>query len=79
MENPSLADSLVKRGASTVVGWNKLVSASHNDRVILETLRSILVDNLDTKQAVQSAMQKFGPDPEYSAELNYFPHDSVNA
>jgi hypothetical protein len=79
LENTSLADSLVKRGASSILGWDKLVESGHNDRVILETLRSMLVDKADAKEAVQSAMQIFGPDPQYSAELDYYPRDSTNA
>src|SRR3989442_8623593 len=79
LENPSLADSLVKRGASAIIGWNKLVEAGHNDRVILEVLRSMLVDKVDGKEAVYSAMHILGPDPQYSSELNYYSHDSQTA
>jgi hypothetical protein len=77
LENPSLAESLVKRGASSIIGWNKLVEAGHNDRAILETLRSMLVDGADAKEAVQSAMMMFGPDPRYFAELSYYPIESA--
>jgi hypothetical protein len=79
LENTSLADSLVKRGASSIIGWDSLVEAGHNDRVILETMRSMLVDKADPKEAVGSAMQIYGPDPQYSAELNYYPRDFKNA
>ena len=79
LENPSLADSLVKRGASSIIGWNKLVEAGHNDRVVLQVLKSMLVDKENGKEAVKLAMRLFGADPQYSAELGYYPQDSAKA
>jgi hypothetical protein len=77
LENPSLAESLVKRGATSIIGWNKLVEAGHNDRVVLAVLRNMLVDKENGQEAVQLAMQMLGPDPQYSAELHYYPFDSA--
>jgi len=73
LSNPILADSLTKRGASTIIGWDKLVGADHNDKVMLAVLKGLLVDKSNVDDVVQSAMKKFGPDPEFSAILKYYP------
>lgn len=79
LENPSLAESLVKRGAASIIGWDKLVEAGHNDRAVLAVLKNMLVDKEDGQEAVQLAMQMLGPDPQYSAELHYYPLDPAKA
>ncbi len=76
LSNPILADSLIKRGASTIIGWDRLVSADHNDKVILAVLKGLLVDKSKVDDVVQSAMKTFGPDPEFSAMLKYYPASS---
>lgn len=78
LSNTGLADSLLRRGASAIIGWDNLVGSTHNDKVILEVLKGMLVDKSDVKDVLQSAMQKFGPDPQYSAVLKYYPHSAAD-
>src|SRR6267143_672550 len=73
LHNPTLADSLVKRGASTIIGWNKLVLADHNDAAMLGVLDSLLVDKSDLQDAINSTMKTLGPDPLFSSVLKYYP------
>jgi len=73
LSNPILADSLVKRGTSTVIGWNKLVTADHNDAAMLSVLNSLLVEKSDVADAIKSSMKKLGPDPIFSSVLKYYP------
>jgi hypothetical protein len=76
LSNPILADSLTKRGASTIIGWDRLVRADHNDKVMLAVLKGLLVDKSNVGDVVQSTMKTFGPDPEFSAMLKYYPASS---
>ena len=78
LSSPILADSLVKRGASTVIGWDKLVMANHNDAVMLGVLNSLLVDKSDVQDAINSTMYKLGPDPIFSSVLKYYPASAGN-
>ena len=51
-----LIDSLLKRGASEVLGWTGLVDATENDMIVTRILQETLVKNVDMKQAVESIM-----------------------
>lgn len=76
--NPILADSLMNRGASAIIGWDNLVGSGHNDTVMLAVLRDLLVDKSDIVDTVESAMQKFGPDPDYHGALKYYPKSAAS-
>lgn len=78
MKNTILADSLIKRGASVIIGWDHLVGSNHNDKVMLAVLKGLLVDKSKVKDIVESEMERFGPDPDYSAELKYYPTGAGN-
>lgn len=54
MSNPSLAKSLIDRGASAVIGWDNKVGNYDNDVALLATLSNILVKNMELTQAVES-------------------------
>ena len=73
LANPSLADSLIARGASQVVGWDDTVSSSSNDRLMLKVLELALVNNLNIEDAVNLSMEKYfqqhGP---YTGKLKYY-------
>ena len=45
LSNPSLANSLIDRGASTVIGWDDTVGNSSNDHAMLFFLEKTLVNN----------------------------------
>ena len=69
--NKLLTKSLLARGASTVVGWNGLVNSDQNDIVILSFLQKVLIDKVEIKDAVKSAMEDYETFGE-SANLEYF-------
>jgi len=56
---PFLADSFIKRGASSIVGWNDLVEYRDNDRVTIALLNEILINGLEINDAVESVMEKY--------------------
>jgi len=58
MANTSFADSLIKRGASLVVGWDEDVGARDNDKILLDILSETLTNNVEIHDAIDSAMQK---------------------
>ena len=68
---PDLAQALIERGASAVIGWNDWVDLTHNDQAILHLLRGLTVEKLTLEQAVRKTMNEIGPDPAYDSSLTY--------
>ncbi len=68
-----LADALIARGASAVVGWDGLVDLHHNDQALLQLLRSLTVDGLSVEQAVAVTRDAVGPDPTFNSVPAYYP------
>jgi len=58
-EDSHLAESLLYRGASEVVGWDGLVSSRQNDEVIMQVLEKTLVNGIELKDAVELVMKQY--------------------
>ena len=71
-DNKLLADSLVKRGASTVIGWNELVGSDDNDKVIISLLEEILVNGLKIDESIKSVMGDFENDKKSNLKLKQY-------
>ena len=57
LSNPSLAASLINRGASTVVGWDNTVGNVDNDITLLHFLENTLVRNLEIAKVLEDLPQ----------------------
>ncbi|RME46867.1 MAG: hypothetical protein D6791_07235 [Chloroflexi bacterium] len=75
LSTSDLAQALIERGASAVVGWNGLVDSSHNDRALLHLLRLLTVEGLTLEAAIARTRLEIGPDPTFRSEPGYFPAD----
>jgi len=64
-----LAKSLISRGATTIVGWDRTINSMENDTVMLALLEKVLVNKIGFYDAVPSVMDEFGSDLEYSSIL----------
>jgi len=67
-----LARSLLKRGASEVVGWDGLIGSRDNDAVLIALLEKILLEDIPTSKAVEMVMEDFNPRSKYSPTLKYY-------
>ena len=72
LSNPTLAKAFVNRGASSVIGWDSLVGSYANDIVILSFLENYLINELDIKDAVNSAMEKAPIGTDFDSNLLYY-------
>ncbi len=70
--NTSMAESLIRRGASTVVGWTDLVGSYQNDKYILLLLKEILINKIEVNEAVDNVMLDFTLHPKYPAKLTSY-------
>ncbi len=72
MPHELLAEALVKRGASSVIGWNELINSSKNDRVMTSLLEEILVNGLEIDQAIDLVMEDYKKDKKSGLKLKHF-------
>jgi len=56
LSNPTLANSFINRGASSVIGWDNLVGSIKNDNTILAFLENHLINDMEIQDAVEAAM-----------------------
>ncbi len=68
-----LAEALISRGASVVISWNLTVGLEHADAGTRLLVHHLLTEGMTVEEAVSSAMDEFGPDPEFGAILKYHP------
>jgi len=68
-----LAQAFVDKGASVYLAWDRSVELYYVDEATPYLMRQLCSGNLPIKEAVDSTMQERGPDPEYEAELKYYP------
>jgi len=71
-ETTNLADSLLQRGASEIIGWNGLVTSKDNDKVIMQVLKETLVNDVDINKSVESVMEEFEQKLSVPAKLVYY-------
>jgi len=72
VRNPDLAQSLIDRGASAVVGWDRSINSRENDQVMLALMEEILINKTNIHDSIVSVMEEFGPNLKRSSELIYF-------
>jgi len=66
-----LANSLIYRGASAVIGWDSSIGSFENDRVMDALLEEVLINKIGFYDAILSVMEEFGSGLEYSSNLHY--------
>jgi len=69
---PYLAEALVKRGASSVIGWNGLVELRDNDTVMLSLLNEIFYIDKNIDDAVEKVVQDYDGKTYYGTKLKSF-------
>ena len=63
------ARAFLARGAEAFVSWDDLISWDHSDAATERLLQLMLIDGLDTVDAVKQTATELGPDPVFGAEL----------
>ncbi|MGH7884074.1 MAG: hypothetical protein ACRENO_00105 [Thermodesulfobacteriota bacterium] len=71
LRNRDLAKSLILRGASDVIGWDRTVGASENDKILLEFLERTLVDKKKIDDVVIQLNDEFSQDLMFSSKLRH--------
>ncbi|MDH3677514.1 MAG: hypothetical protein OEQ12_04350 [Nitrosopumilus sp.] len=77
LSNPSMAKSLIKRGASEVVGWDDLIGSLDNDRALLAIIEENVANNLEIEDAVSSHMEKLNKIPNWNVNLKSFSDEDM--
>ncbi len=63
------ARAFLLRGAESFVSWDDLISWGHSDAATERLLDLMLIEGLDTADAVAQTAAELGPDPYFGAEL----------
>ena len=63
MQKNTMAQSLIGKGASAVVGWDDQVGSVDNDIMILSLLERFLADKMELKDAADSVMNQLNKRP----------------
>ncbi len=71
LRNKDLAKSLIWRGASDIIGWDRTIGSIENDKMMLRFLEKVLVDKEDIEQVVYELNIKFSPDLQFSSKLQH--------
>jgi len=71
LRNKDLATSLIMRGASDVIGWDRTIGSIENDRIMLAFLEKTLVDNEKIEDAVFDLNTEFSSELQFSSELRH--------
>lgn len=69
LESQTTAQAFLDKGASAFVSWTGAVSGSHSDAATERMLELLLVEGLDTVDAVERTVAEVGPDPVFGAQL----------
>jgi len=73
MHLSDLALAFIGKGAAVTIGWNRSVTMSYTDTVMLALLRKTCEDQTKIIDALLETMQQYGPDPDMGAILQYYP------
>jgi len=72
LNSTMLAESFVSRGASSVVGWSGLVGDKDNDRITLQFLKEVLVNEIEIDEAVDLVMNNYRNSIEQDSTLLHY-------
>jgi hypothetical protein len=73
---PDLAEAFVDKGASTYLAWHLSVLLPYTDEATTHLVRQLCSEQATIQEAVGSTMAVIGTDPQYEAELQYYPSET---
>lgn len=68
-----LAAAFLGKGASAYLGWDGSVGLGYVDRASAAFIEALCREGVSLDEAVREVMREVGEDPEWHAELKYFP------
>jgi hypothetical protein len=71
-----LAEAFIEKGASAYLAWHIAVNLRYVDGATPYLVGQLCSEKATIEEAVDSTMYVIGPDPEYGAELRYYPAGS---
>jgi len=68
-----MAEACISKGAKIYIGWNGYVTPEHMDKALYRLIYYLYVRKECVGKAVMEVMMEIGRDPEYGAELKFYP------
>jgi hypothetical protein len=73
LNQTTMAEAFIERGAEAYIGWNGTVSASQTDGTTETLLRHLVTENQTVEEAVKQTMNEVGTDPTDNSTLLFYP------
>ena len=73
---PDLAEAFIDKGASVYLAWDLSVELYYVDEATPYLMNQLCSEELTIREAVDNTMAAIGADPNYGAELKYYPSDN---
>jgi len=74
----NLAKAFVQKGASIYIAWDASVGLDYVESATSALIEKLLSREVNIGEAVRETMEQIGPDPDFGAELRYYPSGSGN-
>lgn len=71
-----MATAFILMGASSYMGWDSGVGLGYVDRATADLITNLCDRRMTIERAVAKTMAEVGPDPDWGAELKYYPKES---
>jgi len=68
-----MAEAFIGRGTLAYIGWNDVVTIDYVDNATLHLLNGLIAERKTIWDAVWDTREEIGPDPNYSANLVFYP------
>jgi hypothetical protein len=72
-----LADSLIVKGASIVIGWQRFVQMDYTDAAVIRLLKALVLERTTVNRAIAVTISDIGLDPSYKTNLLAYPEQRI--
>ncbi|MEM2941893.1 MAG: hypothetical protein QXT81_00485 [Candidatus Bathyarchaeia archaeon] len=72
-----LADSLIVKGASIVIGWQRFVQMDYTDAAVIRLLKALVLERTTVNRAIAVTIADVGLDPSYRTNLLAYPEQRI--
>jgi hypothetical protein len=76
LDNPSMAQAFVQKGANVYVSWNQPVMSSHTDCATTDLLQHFVTERMTLVESIRETFETVGSDPVYNSLIIYYPAEA---
>lgn len=73
-----MAQAFISKGAKVYIGWDNYVTPTHMDKALYKLIYYLFVEKKSVGEAVSRTMMEIGRDPDYGAQLKFYPLEAYD-